>query len=436
VTGPSCRLNAADRFMLVIDRTVRGLGGPGFETVTFVCLDGRIDRAKLLRRLGDLNRICPVVTGRLREEVPCWELRPGAEVNFRETDLPTADRQAVLDHAAGLLAGETDPVRVDPMRFHLLHLPDGRDVFLAQYSHVLLDHARAVGVIRRLGTHADGAGECPPDADRWRDPVWAYLRRFPRALRHRSGREASDLRRDLRGGSIKLGQFTPGNPEATRYAITTRRLTAEETRAAEARVRAVVGVPNLSMAILAALFRGLDRLTAGRPDRGNYYQAGIALDLGLKDRPAHALENLSTLVPLRVPASEVRDHDGLLRALARQLLDRLAARTDIGILEMVTQFGRRRDRAGWVMDLLMRYCLCFWYGYLGALDVGPTFLGVPVVEAFSAGPTWPAVGVTLLANQFRGRLHLQLTSIPQVVPEPLAADYLDGVVADLLARAV
>jgi hypothetical protein len=427
------RLNAADRFMLVIDRTLRGLGGPGFETVTFVWLDGRADRDRLRRGLAGLNRVSPVVTARLRPDVPCWDLRPGAGITVRETTLPTADPQAVLDHAATLLGGETDPARVDPMRFHLLHRPDGRDVLLAQYSHVLLDHARAIGVLRRLDAVADGK-IIPSEPGPWRDPVWAHLRRFPRDLRHRTGRVAADLRRHMRGGSIRLGRPTPGVAQPSRYAITTRQLTADQTRAAEARVRAVVGVPNLSMAILAALFHGLDRLTAGLPDRGNYYQAGIALDLGLKNRPPDAIENLSTLVPLLVSATAATDHTGFLRVLARQLLDKLTARTDVGILEMVAQFGRRRDRAGWVMDLLMRYCLCFWYGYLGAIDVGPALLGAPVSGVFSAGPTWPAVGVTLLASQSAGRLNLQLTYIPRSVPDALAADYLDGVVADLLAE--
>jgi hypothetical protein len=427
---PAYRLNAADRFMLVIDRAVRGLGGPGFETVTFVWLDGRADRGRLLRGLAELNRACPVVTARLRECVPCWDVRPGAEVTFRETHLPAADRQAVLDHAAGLFAGETDPAAVDPMRFHLLHLPDGRDVFLAQYSHVLLDHARAVGVIRRLDEPAAGG----PAPDRWRDPVWAYLRRFPRHLRHRAAGAAEGLRRALRGGAIRLGSPAGGDPGAARYGVLTRGLTPEQTRAVEDRARRAAGTPHLSMALLASALRGIDRLTAGRPGRGNYFQVGLPLDLGLKGRPADAIENLSTLVPLRVPPGAAADRDGLLRELARQLREALTARTDLGILELVSVFGRRRHRASWALDLLMRYTLSLWYSYLGPVRLGPRFLGCGVAEAFSAGPTWPAVGATLLANRFADRLHLQLTYMPHSAPAPLAADYLDGVVEDLLGE--
>jgi hypothetical protein len=195
-------------------------------------------------------------------------------------------------------------------------------------------------------------------------------------------------------------------------------------------------MPNLSMALLASAFRGIDRLTADRSDRGRYFQAGIALDLGLKNRPADVLENLTTLVPLRVPAGEAADRDVLTRSLARQLLGKLTARTDVGILELVAAYGRRQTQAAWVTDLLMRYCVCFWYGYLGTVSLGPTFCGTPVRDVFSAGPPWPAVGVTLLANQSDGGLHLQLTSIPASVPDALAVDYLDGVVADVLAGSV
>jgi hypothetical protein len=63
-----------------------------------------------------------------------------------------------------------------------------------------------------------------------------------------------------------------------------------------------------------------------------------------------------------------------------------------------------------------------------------TFCGAPVADVFSAGPTWPTVGITLLANQFAGRLHLQLTHIPQSVPTELASTYLDNLVAGLLAK--
>jgi hypothetical protein len=416
VSLATSRLNAADRFMLLVDRTIRGLGGPGFETVTVVRLDGRADLDELRRGLAGLNRTSPNVTARLRADVPCWESRPDAEMSLTESELPTAEPQAALDYAAGLLAGETNPERVDPIRFHLLHLPDGRDVFLAQYSHILLDHSHAIGAIRRVNElGAANAVALPPVPTAWRDPVWAHLRQIPRDTRKRAAKDAGELRKAMRGGAMKLGHPLPTGERAT-YAIQTRVLTTEQTRAVEERVRRTTGMPNLSMALLASAFLGIDRLTADWPNRGAYYQTGIALDLGLRNRPLDILENLATLIPLRVPVADATDRDSLTRLLARQLLDKLTARTDVGILQHVAALGRQPSRARWVIDLLMRYCVCFWYGYLGPLRLNSTFCGAPVADVFSAGPTWPAVGVTLLANQFAGRLHLQLTHVPLSVP--------------------
>ena len=42
------------------------------------------------------------------------------------------------------------------------------------------------------------------------------------------------------------------------------------------------------------------------------------------------------------------------------------------------------------------------------------------------------MGMTLIANQFRGRLLLQATYVPESVPEGLANEFLDGVVEDLM----
>ena len=425
--GDGHRLNASDRFMLVIDRAVRALGGPGFDTLTFLLLDGRADRDRLRRGLAALNAAHPVVTARLVLHGPAWVMCPGADLPLREADLPTADRQGVLDFAAGQLTAETDPTCVDPMRFHLLHLPDGRDVFLAQYSHVLLDHSRAVAALRRID---DPAAPVAPAPGRWRDPVRGHLRQFPPAVRRRAAQAVRDFRAEQRGGAVRLGAAGPPGPRS--YAILQRVLSAEETRAVEARARAVTGVPNLSMALLASAFRGVDRLAPDGPGRGAFCQAGIALDLGLRAGAADRLENLATLVPVRVPCAEVGGRDDFLRLLAGRFRARLSARTDVGMLKVISGLGRQRSRAAWVMDALMRYCLCFWYGYLGTPAVGPAFAGAGVLDVFSAGPTWPSVGVTLLANQSAGRLHFQLTHIPESVPASLAAAFLDFVAADLL----
>ena len=50
------RLNVSDRMLLSVDRAMRRLGGPGFETQTLVHLAGRVDRDRLRTALACLGR--------------------------------------------------------------------------------------------------------------------------------------------------------------------------------------------------------------------------------------------------------------------------------------------------------------------------------------------------------------------------------------------
>src|SRR5262245_38471938 len=107
------RLTIADRTMRVVDLGVRCLGCPGFETQTLVWLASRADRDRLRAALAALGRRHPVAVARLVEELPgqgpFWQLQPMATCTLLETDLPAGSPEAVLSHAACLLAGSSDP---------------------------------------------------------------------------------------------------------------------------------------------------------------------------------------------------------------------------------------------------------------------------------------------------------------------------------------
>ncbi len=86
------------------------------------------------------------------------------------------------------------------------------------------------------------------------------------------------------------------------------------------------------------------------------------------------------------------------------------------------------------MEHLLRYATSLWYASFGAVDaVGDRFCGLQIEEVFYTGPTWSPVGLTLLVNQFRGRLLFQATYDPQLVPSPVADDFMDLVVGDLMS---
>lgn len=428
-------LNAADRFLLVLDRALRDLGGNGFDTQTFLWLGGRIEPGRLRRALATLSRRYTGLCARLVEEDPeggtYWRFRPEEVCSLHEFVLPESGPQAVLDHASRLQAAPNDPTIVDPMRFHLLHGPDGRDVLLVQYNHALLDHADAVLLLRQL-ERLIGNDECELDATLFtaRDPVWAHLRKVPRERRRQASTWSEAWRRTLRGGAVSLGRpQTAGIPVT--FGLVTGCLEAEPVRKLSAQVVQSAGVPCLSLAVLASVYRTIARL-AGPGATGRYFNTGLGVDLGLCRTAGPALQNLTTLVPLRLNRDEMGERDVITRLLNGRLRDQLAHDMDLGVLRLATCFGRRQRQGRWSMELLARYCQSLHYGFFSPpRGLRPTFAGVPVEQFYSAGSAWPPSGLTLIVNQFQGRMHFQVTHVPECVSPSLAQEFLDGVLADL-----
>src|SRR5262245_9217853 len=160
----SHRLSATDRTMLAVDGMLRRTGGSGFETQMFVALLDRIDPKRLRKALARLYECRPVIASRLIDGggpgEPFWRLRRDAVVPLGEADLESSELECLLDHAGRLLSQPTDLSADDPIRFHLLHRPDGRDVFLLQYNHALMDNNAAVPLLQEIDRL--GCPDAPP----------------------------------------------------------------------------------------------------------------------------------------------------------------------------------------------------------------------------------------------------------------------------------
>jgi hypothetical protein len=428
-------LNAADRAMLVVDRTLRDLGQAGFETQTLVWLNGPLDVARLWQVLQRFAAAHPVVNARLALEAalgrPAWDCASEARWPLEETVLSSADPQAVLDHAGHLMSQASDLGSAPPLRVHLLHRPDRRDVFLLQYNHTLMDHSAVARVLReldRLWRNPEADATAPPPSG---DPIMAYLRRFPAAERRQRARAyVADLQ-PLRHGAVRLGSAGHSSNHAGPLRLVARRLDATTTAAVQSRVQALGGMPSLSMTILASAFRAVRRLTGPQQGRTDIFHAGIGVDLGLRGRGGPLLGNLTSLVSILAGASDLAERDALARLLSGQLRRRIAEGADLGMLRLATAFGRLPRQAHWIVDTWLRYAFSLWYAYFGPLDPGTQFCGADVNCAYSAGPCWPAIGITLLVNQFRGRLQFQVTYAADTVTQALAQEFLDLVIADI-----
>jgi hypothetical protein len=433
-------LNPLDLGLRCIDLSIRGVGYPGFETQLLVWLSGRLEAGRLRRAIERLGRRRPTITARLIEppgQHPYWQFQQGRKPLLVEIDLPAADAAAVQSCAAELLSTPHDPATSDPLRFYLLHRPGGGDVLVMQFNHVLMDSAATVRLLHELDRLAQPGFE--PDGD-WpqaepRFVVGRRLRGLSHAQRRSAAQAAIELQAySLRGRAALLGGEQGIRPRRSGLRITMREIGSDETRRIRTRVVRECGLPSLSMAILASAFRAIRQLGPQEHNADRRYMAGIGLDLrtGNGDREA-LLQNLLSVVAINALTDQLDDRGGLLRYLNAQMRDRLEKKIDLGALRVTRLFQRRPRHMQWVADHMLRWSLSLWYAYFGSLDsIGTAFCGAEVERAQYVGPTWSPMGIALLVNQFRGRLGLQLTYDPDLVPLPLAEAFLDWVLGDLI----
>ncbi|MEX0719007.1 MAG: hypothetical protein WD066_20600 [Planctomycetaceae bacterium] len=433
-------LNAIDRVLLAVHKVLRSMGTSGFETQTLVWTGRRIDAVRLRRAMARLGRRYPVITSRLAEPAdgpPQWSFQDAAP-HLREVDLRDGDDDAVQRYAAAALSRPRDLSADDPITFELLRRPDGRDVFLLQANHALMDYGATAPLIRRIDLLSqDRPHEEDDAAERYSDCIAAHLARFPRRRRIASALRAIDLRlRILRGDAVRIGRPAPpvekgGADRPTPYALLSRSLEPPESRDLQQRVARTCGFPGVSMAVLAMAFRSLSEL-APADARAGKYVTGIGLDLGLRNGGEPLFQNACSVVPVGVPAEMLEDRDGLVRALNQQLRDHLKRGIDLGIVQLASLFGRRSATVNRSARKRLERGYSLLYASFGSFDsVGESFCGSPIEHISCAGPAWPPLGLTLLVTQFRGRMHFQATCHAESVPATLGERFLDRVLDDL-----
>jgi hypothetical protein len=137
-------------------------------------------------------------------------------------------------------------------------------------------------------------------------------------------------------------------------------------------------------------------------------------------------------VPIFARRGELGSQADLIRMLSQQMRERVESKIDVGVLSLVRTFQRRPKHLRMVLEHLIRRGHSLWYAYFGATDLrGGMLLGREVETIRYIGPTWAPMGISLLANQFRGRLLFQATYDPELVPDEMADRFLDTVWADL-----
>jgi hypothetical protein len=304
-----------------------------------------------------------------------------------------------------------------------------------QYNHALMDNLATIPLVRELQTN--DRTEAEPSGPRLRadNQVRRHLRGFSRDRRRQAAKYAGEVHtRALRGRAITLSPASENVTRTRRLRIDTRELSPDEVRGIQERSIKICGMPSLSMALLASIYRAINRLTTERRADARFLSAGIGIDLGLRKSGVPVVGNFMSLVPVWADPDDLDNRDRIVRQLSQQLRQHLASDLDLGLLCLVNAFSRRPRHFGWAAWHALRYSYSLWYAFFGSVDaLGERFFDTPIEEVFYTGPAWSPVGVTLLANLYRGRLQLQATYISEIVPPALVEQYLDLIISDLLA---
>jgi hypothetical protein len=431
-------LNPLDVAIRCADQSIRGMGYPGFETQMLVWLSGRLDMARLQLALGRLSIRRPVITAQLIEDDLChggpyWRFRDSVAL-VDQIELPSATEAAVLEYAAKLLSEKRDLEVGPPLRFYVLHRPHGEDVFLLQYSHVIMDRSATVQVLREIASlyESNNSIDLTPQYEST-SALNCWLMSLPHADRRSASSSAIELQgRVLRGRAAILGTGEEDKPRQLKLRIASRSLDSERVRAMYDSSAKLSGLPNLSMTILASAFRAICHLGPSERNADRLYIAGIGLDLKQRRIDQALLQNLLSIVPIFARPHELLDRNQLILALSQQVRERLRGRVDWGALRLVNAYHRRPRHIQWVVEHLLRWTCSLWYAYFGSLDgVGKQFCECRIERIQYVGPTWSPMGLSLLANQFQGKLHFQVTYDPDLVNGELLTQFLDFVLSDL-----
>ena len=423
--------------MLYAHETLRSMGYPGFLNQTHVWLGRRVDVDLLRRAVSKLGERHPVFVSHIsmNGRRPCWRAHAGHKCTVTETSIEESDDDGVLRFAEALLVEPMELSRSAPISFHLLHLRDGRDVFLIHNDHTLMDANGALPLLVEIARLAAGNDE---RADRTAagalDPLRKILQDAPWRQRLKAVRYRRSVRSFIsRHATMTLVDGRSSRPSCTQQRLAIRLLDEGQTDFFLERVRRLGGLPSPSMALLASAFRAVNQLAGPGSPEAARLKVTVGTNLRSRRGTAPVFCNLASVLELSVAPNEVEDRDALCRLLTKQLRERIQRGYDLGHLQVAAWFAgfRRLVRRRSLRRLTNDHSLIF--GYVNwPEDAVNHFCGAPITRVHQPVGVWSPPGLALSANRCAGRLSLTATYTPESVPESRVQRFLDGVVQDML----
>ena len=447
--------NPLDLLFFAGEQATRRAGLPGVHVHIHMELGGTLDVAGLRRALLDLYRVYPAIGARRELSLvtgrPRWRLDVPAADPRRIVRVHTLSpaTTAQMQHAAEtLLATPLDAANLPPVQFHVFRgLPTG-DVLVMRWPHALMDGRGAFTILEeldRLYVERPERATLHTAGDEDRDDFNQMLQRY-------TPLERVKMLRELRQNTAKTGPVihlsqAPIPARGGRLRHVLRTLTPQETAQVDETCRRVSGTP-LSGDFLRACALGALHEVLRRPVPADaVYTTNSLLDNRRRQGPA-VCWNLTSALPIVVPAAMVEDCQATTALIHRQMIAHVRARSAhryyaafalllraptayVGALLKTNMRSSKPAAKGMGLAQTPSLRLDFIGPFTRPL---PTFCGTPLINHYGYSTLLPQPGFALHVNLTRERLNVSGVCMEERVPATLLAELIERMGARLLAR--
>lgn len=409
------RLNAADHFTLTMDHEIRKSGSVGNFCAIAMELQGIPDPDVLARRCTDFAARFPRATARLQTQGRqfAWRLDGKNPLPFYRQNLTAADHPTVLRQMELIINRPSLPQDAAPVELHLL-MHESISWLMMRWFHPACDAKGAELVLFHLfQDETRESNEISPFGKITQDMSW--WQKIKLGLRAKRNIDQLD-----RHSSI-LPQEAPANHYATDsdresnadLVLYTEQFDTETSTRILNNARRATGLTGIALYFIGCMMRALERID--EKPMGEAYLVPYAVNFRRNRALTPVFGNQVGFLFLQAERSIVRSRKRLFGHLKAQNRDAVKQRLDLAMLPLM-------QAASWLSlekhGKIVRNTSkgqersSFWFSYTGNMEPDQReILGCPISYLMQMSQITTPPGLSLLINNFQGRLILNLNYV-------------------------
>ena len=446
--------NPLDLLFFAGAHAMRRVGLPGAHVQLHLELGGALSVERIRGAVLALHRVYPVTGARQELSLltghPRWRL-DAAPADVRQVvqvhSVAPPTEQQLHHQISRLFATPLDTVQRPPVQFHIFRgLPRG-DMLIMRWPHTLMDGRGAFRILEELDRLYEEAPD--PDAlqsagDEGRNDFAQLLARFSLSQRLRM---LGAMRRDANATRSRVLHLAPDEVQQPLGTMRTvfRFLTPGQTQRVAEHARRLAGAWPTGDYLRACAVRALHRVMPTSTPADGVYVTNALLDNRRKGKPA-VCWNLSSALPVSVPAVMAEDCAGMTQLYRRQMIAHVRARSAMRFytaFSLVTcpptaylaaamktnLLGSGRGGRGLGSAAGPSFRLDFMGPFSRTL---PTICGVELLNYYGYSTLMPRPGFALHANLTHTRLNISGVCLESRVPSATLEQFMDGVINTLI----